>query len=75
MKNKILTFVLTAGIMCGCSTWLRYRHDVVVEHLPVGSITIYTNNDYVEYINTNIIYRAYYRADGTIYETKKVTSK
>jgi len=46
-----------------------------VEHLPVGSITIYTNNDYVEYINTNIIYRAYYRADGTIYETKKVTSK
>lgn len=71
MKNKISAFILTVGIVYGCSTLLRYRHDIVVTHLPVGSITIYTNNDYIEYISTNIVYRAYYSVDGTIYKTKK----
>jgi hypothetical protein len=70
IRTKLLTSFVIAGILCGCATFLRYRDDVAVTHLPAGSVPIYTNNDYIEYISSNVTYKSYYRADGTIYATK-----
>jgi len=69
-RTKLLTSFLISAILCGCATLLRYRDDVAMTHLPTGSEPIYTNNDYIEYISSNIVYKSYYRADGAIYATK-----
>lgn len=58
-------------LFMGCRGVLRYNFENAINNLPPNSRVIYVNNDYVEYSNNKIIYRAFYRTNGEIYKTEK----
>jgi hypothetical protein len=70
IRNKIIIYIL---IVCctGCSTWLRYNYEEAIANLPSGSTVISITNEYVQFFNTNGVYKAYYTTGGKIYEIKK----
>jgi len=82
----ITTIVLFAALLLqsGCSSLLRYKFEEALNQIPndvkIRTVTnwyieyyrVKTNNIAITTIQTNT-YRAYYSADGNIYETKQVT--
>lgn len=51
--------------------FLRYNFEQAINNLPPNSKIIEVNNDYIVYLHTNTLHKAYYDANGTIYKTKK----